>query len=179
MNMTWDDKRIERLKLLFNEGKSFGKIADELGITRNAAIGKASRLGLKKNRDLKTERSLSSVSRRLAKKVKAPAKLKGITSMDTPLAKRVGETPRPSFIPDPALSVALMDAEPHHCRWIVSNGAEEVRFCGHDKAAGASYCHGHAAMAYKPRVSRTPPTEPRIRITPDRAGAALGLRVLL
>jgi GcrA cell cycle regulator len=169
MNMTWDDKRVEALKRLVEEGKSFGKIAAELGITRNAAIGKASRLGLKK-RDLKTERSLSSISLRLAKKAETPA-------------KRVGETPRPSFIPDPALSAALVDAEPHHCRWIVSNGAEEVRFCGHDKAAGASYCHGHAAMAYKPRVSRQVSTgvstEPRIRITPDRAGASLGLRVLL
>ena len=45
--MSWTDERIERLKAMWNEGKTASTIADELGgVSRNAVIGKAHRLGL-------------------------------------------------------------------------------------------------------------------------------------
>jgi GcrA cell cycle regulator len=47
--MSWTDDRIEMLKKLWDGGQSASQIAEELGggITRNAVIGKAHRLGLK------------------------------------------------------------------------------------------------------------------------------------
>jgi GcrA cell cycle regulator len=45
--MSWTDERIERLKAMWAEGKTASAIADELGgVSRNAVIGKAHRLGL-------------------------------------------------------------------------------------------------------------------------------------
>ena len=45
--MSWTEERIERLKAMWMEGKTASQIADELGgVSRNAVIGKAHRLGL-------------------------------------------------------------------------------------------------------------------------------------
>src|SRR5919199_3490061 len=45
--MSWTDERIERLKTLWSQGITASQIADELGgVSRNAVIGKAHRLGL-------------------------------------------------------------------------------------------------------------------------------------
>ena len=45
--MSWTDERIERLKHLWSQGVTASQIADELGgVSRNAVIGKAHRLGL-------------------------------------------------------------------------------------------------------------------------------------
>ena len=45
--MSWTDERIERLKTLWTQGVTASQIADELGgVSRNAVIGKAHRLGL-------------------------------------------------------------------------------------------------------------------------------------
>jgi GcrA cell cycle regulator len=45
--MSWTEERIERLKKMWAEGATASQIADELGgVSRNAVIGKAHRLGL-------------------------------------------------------------------------------------------------------------------------------------
>ena len=45
--MSWTDERIERLKAMWTKGATASQIADELGgVSRNAVIGKAHRLGL-------------------------------------------------------------------------------------------------------------------------------------
>jgi len=46
--MSWTDQRIDQLKALWEKGLTASQIADELGgVSRNAVIGKAHRLGLK------------------------------------------------------------------------------------------------------------------------------------
>jgi GcrA cell cycle regulator len=45
--MSWTEERIERLKKMWHQGATASQIADELGgVSRNAVIGKAHRLGL-------------------------------------------------------------------------------------------------------------------------------------
>ncbi|MGH6659052.1 MAG: GcrA family cell cycle regulator, partial [Sphingomicrobium sp.] len=45
--MSWTEERIERLKKLWADGSTASQIAEELGgVSRNAVIGKAHRLGL-------------------------------------------------------------------------------------------------------------------------------------
>jgi len=45
--MSWTEERIDRLKKMWQEGATASQIADELGgVSRNAVIGKAHRLGL-------------------------------------------------------------------------------------------------------------------------------------
>ena len=46
--MSWTDERIERLKSMWTNGSTASQIAEDLGgVSRNAVIGKAHRLGLK------------------------------------------------------------------------------------------------------------------------------------
>lgn len=45
--MVWNDDTIERLKKLWAEGLTTGEIGKELGVSKNAVVGKAHRLGLK------------------------------------------------------------------------------------------------------------------------------------
>ena len=46
--MSWTDERIETLKKMWEGGSTASQIAEELGgVSRNAVIGKAHRLGLK------------------------------------------------------------------------------------------------------------------------------------
>ena len=46
--MSWTDERIEQLRTMWENGLTASQIADELGgVSRNAVIGKAHRLGLK------------------------------------------------------------------------------------------------------------------------------------
>jgi GcrA cell cycle regulator len=45
--MSWTEERIERIKKMWHDGATASQIADELGgVSRNAVIGKAHRLGL-------------------------------------------------------------------------------------------------------------------------------------
>ena len=46
--MSWTDERIEKLTKMWESGATASQIAEELGgVSRNAVIGKAHRLGLK------------------------------------------------------------------------------------------------------------------------------------
>src|SRR5215218_6020754 len=66
-SMSWTEERIERLKSMWTKGATASQIAEELGgVSRNAVIGKAHRLGL--------ESRPSPVKAGEEKEKKAPAK---------------------------------------------------------------------------------------------------------
>ena len=49
---TWTSERIELLKRCLHAGLSCGQTAREIGVTRNAVIGKMNRLGLSRPKDV-------------------------------------------------------------------------------------------------------------------------------
>ena len=90
--MSWTDERIATLKKMWEGGSTASQIADELGgVSRNAVIGKAHRLGLKSRP--------SPV--KAAEKKKAAPKPKPAPK---PVAKKAA--PRPSPAPAPVKPVA-------------------------------------------------------------------------
>ena len=78
--MSWTDERIDRLKAMWAEGATASQIAEELGgVSRNAVIGKAHRLGLEsrpspvKPGEEKEKKAKAAPAPRAAKPAPAPA----------------------------------------------------------------------------------------------------------
>ncbi|WGD56228.1 GcrA family cell cycle regulator [Bradyrhizobium sp. CB1650] len=144
---TWTDERIALLKQHFEAGLSCSEIAADIGVSRNAVIGKLSRLNLTRGR--------TSDERRLRDKSFAPAR----TSKAMPrlqyemLATIYGETEPPVILEpiDEANRCSLMDLGENRCRWPISTpGADDFCFCGNVAPDGQPYCTGHSRLAYRP-----------------------------
>jgi GcrA cell cycle regulator len=86
--MSWTDERIERLKKMWHDGATASQIADELGgVSRNAVIGKAHRLGL--------EQRPSPVKPGEDEKAKKPAPA-AVAAPAKPAAAPKAEAPKPA-----------------------------------------------------------------------------------
>ena len=100
--MSWTDERIEQLRSMWEKGLTASQIADELGgVSRNAVIGKAHRLGLK------SRPSPVKATEKAAKPAKAAAPA-------APKAAPVTATPRAAApaAPRPAPVAARPDPKP-------------------------------------------------------------------
>jgi GcrA cell cycle regulator len=133
--MFWTDERVEQLTKLTREGKVFREIAEILGCTRNAVIGKVHRMGL---------HAQVPVSKKAAARRRAPVNVAKIKAKP-PEPPRFRYKPRgPSVsveMPTPRKhkGLSLLDLEPHHCRFPTGQGAE-ITFCGQQKLHGYSWC---------------------------------------
>ena len=131
----WIPERDETLKRMLSEGISFSKIAVELGgsFSRNAAIGRAHRLGLT------APKKENSVKKKKPPRLTAQLFSHRLENKSAPL---------PKFNPADIipLNIPLLALEHHHCRW--PYGEKDFVFCGHDKMFGESYCEGHCHLAY-------------------------------
>jgi len=91
--MSWTDERIEQLRSMWEKGLTASQIADELGgVSRNAVIGKAHRLGLK------SRPSPVKATDKPAKPAKAPAAPKPAAPAPAPRAAAPA-APRPAPAP--------------------------------------------------------------------------------
>ncbi len=141
---TWTTERIALLKNRIEAGLSCGQIALEIGVSRNAVIGKANRLGLSRFKSpvLQSERTGAS-------KIARP---RNVTQHRILRALRA--MPQLAFAEAPGGSVnrcSLLELKQWHCRWPISDpGAEDFGFCGKNSVDGLPYCAVHARMAYQP-----------------------------
>lgn len=147
--MSWTDERVEMLKKLWADGLSASQIAFELGdISRNAVIGKVTRLGLTGRKKISTSTKVTE-----RKSVK-------ITNLDTINQKRAGtlkSAPLPKEQPIllPPLKLELFELTEHTCRWPIGDPAQEdFHFCGHQCPIEIPYCTAHMRIAYVPVVDR-------------------------
>ena len=94
--MSWTDERIDRLKELWTKGMTASQIADELGgVSRNAVIGKAHRLGLQA-RPSPVKPNEVSVPKTKAKPAAAPAEQ---AKQEAPPAPRPAAKAAPAAAP--------------------------------------------------------------------------------
>ena len=159
---TWTTERLEKLKRAFDAGLSCSKIAGEIGVSRNAVIGKLHRLGLKRPRDVIPDQlARARAERRENLKSKQRVSLKRVLERGQPqpagLAFKFSE-PKASIDIQPineGRGRSLLELGPRHCRWPSGTpGAEDFCYCGHDSFEGFPYCLGHASIAY--RAARRP-----------------------
>lgn len=106
--MSWTDERIEQLRNMWEKGLTASQIADELGgVSRNAVIGKAHRLGLK------SRPSPVKATEKVAKPAKAPAAPKPASPAPAPrMAAPVAPRPvaaAPKAEPKPVIDASDED----------------------------------------------------------------------
>ena len=98
--MAWTDQRIEQLRTLWEKGLTASQIADELGgVSRNAVIGKAHRLGLKSRpspvKASETEKK-AAPKKVVAKPAAAPVKPRVATPIAAPRSEAAPATAAPA-----------------------------------------------------------------------------------
>lgn len=103
--MSWTDERIATLKKMWEGGSTASQIADELGgVSRNAVIGKAHRLGLKSRPSPVKANEKKKTAKKAAPKPAAPKK--AAPSVATPAPKPVVKPAPKLDDPAPATKVA-------------------------------------------------------------------------
>jgi GcrA cell cycle regulator len=154
--MEWSSERIEQLRSLWQDGLSASQIASNLGgISRNAVIGKAHRLGL-------TGRPSPIKNRPTGMTRPKPQRRPKI---EQTLAPRVAAPPQPQKRVDPTPQVVETDDGPgasiltltdRICKWPIGDPRHaDFHFCGRASAEGLPYCADHARRAYQPPARRS------------------------
>jgi GcrA cell cycle regulator len=149
---TWTTERVQQLQKCVTAGLTCSQIAAEIGVTRNAVIGKISRLGLALGR---RRGAIPGMMR--ARRTRTPSS----PSRMVRILRAVAEAPAQSFTAIEAPPVestrrcSLLDLAGGGCRWPLGDPrTADFGFCGNDAIAGFSYCAGHLRMAYRVPVGR-------------------------
>ena len=153
---TWTSQRIELLKRCFHAGLSCGQIARDIGVSRNAVIGKIHRLGLSRPKDVIGSQLEQRHAARLARPKTARAwrpkhPRLNIFAQHEMLAAFPRPQPRAEDIPIyDGRGCTLFELSQRKCRWPISNpSGEDFCFCGNEPVKGLPYCLGHARIAYR------------------------------
>ncbi len=174
--MAWTEERIAKLKHGWESGMTATQIAEMLGegVTRNAVIGKAHRLGLE-SRPSPVKAAAEEAAPRATP---APAVAKPADPPPPPPPR--AEAPAPAVQPAPAPAIAkpaakpvkggkqtrttLLDLNDKVCKWPIGHpGEPDFHFCGKPAQPGFPYCGEHCLVAYQaqmPRKDRPRPLPP-------------------
>jgi len=151
---TWTDERIALLKSRFEAGLTCREIAADIGVSRNAVIGKLSRLNLTREQSFDQPRS--------ARKNGAKGhRVKTTPRLQHQMLRALYARPQ-RIVDQPihdGLQCSLFELSEERCRWPINTpGDEDFCFCGHRPVEGLPYCAGHTRLAYRlnsyPRVAR-------------------------
>ncbi len=119
LDSVWNEARVSQLVQLWQAGLSTAEIGRQLGISKNAVVGKAHRLDL-------------------------PARPSPIRN---PVPRVRPEVRRPTPTPAEPRLAPLHGGPP--CQWPHGHpGQEGFHFCGQPSLPGKPYCPEHAARAY-------------------------------
>lgn len=140
---TWSDERIELLKNHFEAGLTCREIANEIGVSRNAVIGKLSRLSLTRDKKPTARRENAKTGR-----------ARSVPRLQYRILRQVFAEAAPGESEQSIQSeqhCSLLELSEERCRWPINNPGEEgFCFCGNRPLGGLPYCPGHSRLAYQP-----------------------------
>ena len=139
--MTWTTERIEELARLWGQGHSASAIGKQLGVSKNAVVGKSHRLGLKPRPSPIAGKAAEPAATGAAPAAAAavPAKPKAAKAAKPKEVARIGD---------------IIDLGPQMCRWPFNDpGDEDFHFCGRQVTPSKPYCPEHCAVAYVTKSS--------------------------
>ena len=127
--------RKEQLRQLWAEGLSMAAIGRRMGVSKNAVVGKARRMGL-------SGRPSPIIV------TGAPRKRRSPRAMGNTLPV-VASSAKPEPVEPPALKVVFKPLASHFCCWPLGDpGTKSFRFCDEPSRPGKPYCEDHCAVAY-------------------------------
>lgn len=143
----WSDETVARVSVMLRDGWTARQIATEIGVTRNAVIGKIRRvkalaeIGLQGKPGWKTVHKVVAAER--AKVVRMPA---------APKRRVLPTVTLPAPVPR---MLTLVELETADCRWPYGDPREDgFGYCAHQRHAGFRYCPYHARVAYQAVAER-------------------------
>lgn len=149
MIFQWNDENTAEAKRLFTSGLSASKVAIEIGCpSRNAVIGKMSRIGVTRGGEGKGWRHGAGRPQKLTRAY-------GILPIAQPEAPP--QPPAVDLGPDVATNpVTLLELTDQHCRWPFGDPTSpDFHYCGGPHIADSPYCNRHHLMAYNPPPRKT------------------------
>lgn len=171
--MAWTDERIAQLKKLWEEGKSASQIAEILGdgMSRNAVIGKAHRLGLSSRPSPLKQAAAAAAPTPAAGAPAAPTPIPApaaipaapltppkaaVPASEAALKPRpVAAAPAPAAKPGKDGKVSLLELNDRICKWPIGHPDEaDFHFCGKPVNPGFPYCGEHCLVAYQAQLPR-------------------------
>lgn len=174
----WNETNTADLKRLWPEGLSAGQIGAELGCSRNAVIGKATRIGLTGSpvdAARRAERKANGNGGGIVVRVKAKRtriasahtggttqrmnnRANGSNAPVEPIPINMGLAEFNASVP-PWQRKTIVELHPGHCRFPLWDDDDPSRFyCGGEGAdmPGKPFCTEHERFAYKPSTGAKP-----------------------
>jgi GcrA cell cycle regulator len=156
MQSNWAPAHSEALREFFVKGMSFSAIAGAINAkfntsyTRNAVLGRATRMGLaltSQPQDRTKPPSITETSRILRIRERANTK-----PWRLPPVLEATETAPLRCVDVVSRDLSLMDLERGDCRYPYGGDAdgEAITFCGHRRRRGSSYCTAHFKLSRGP-----------------------------
>lgn len=138
----WTDTIITDLKARIAEGLSASQFADLYSITRNAVIGKASRLGL--HFSSSSNYNTRTVRERRDRTITMQRKRRSVNRIpfDVPAA------------PVEPLHIPFLNRKLNQCAWLYGDTPNDQTCCGHPVHGTASWCLAHAQIVFTPYQTR-------------------------
>ena len=170
--MAWTDERIELLRKSWEAGMTASQIAEVLGegVSRNAVIGKAHRLGLQARPSpvRPGEVVLLAAGEMLvvdAVEIDAAPGEQPVAEAEPSLVVPIRKSVRPvTAAPRKPVRTTLLNLSEKICKWPIGHpGDADFHFCGKPSQASFPYCSEHCAIAYQaqmPRRDRSRPPPP-------------------
>jgi GcrA cell cycle regulator len=147
----WTVERVDALRRLWRDGISASEIASRIGGTsRNAVIGKVTRLGLpgRKVSVRKIYDRFNIKDSRAERRTSEPPRVQ------PKVARNWRSEPLPETQASDIARVSFIDLENHHCRFIPGDPRNikqnEPQFCGCEVVRGMPYCSTHAHRVFAP-----------------------------
>jgi GcrA cell cycle regulator len=161
--MEWSSERIDQLRSLWHDGMSASQIAAQLGgISRNAVIGKAHRLGLMgrpspiKNRPAGVMRRPAPRRARAEQQQSPPRVIAAPVAVTPPPIVEKIEPPKTRPETGAMPGATILTLTDRICKWPIGDPRDaDFHFCGRASAENLPYCADHAKRAYQPPARRS------------------------
>jgi GcrA cell cycle regulator len=146
---TWTEERLELLKSHFEAGLSCRQIAAAIGVSRNAVIGKLSRLNLARDNNGEERPAQKNTTKERRAKTAPRQQYQMLVAL-------YGE---PLDVTNQAIQepiqdghrCSLLELSEERCRWPINTpGTDDFCFCGNMPIKSLPYCAGHSRLAYRP-----------------------------